>query len=92
MFEIDFGALSPAEQQALLDGSALAPPDGVTPNFDNPPNKNTMVMAVYGTCLALGTTLVMARVYSVWCSSRKFYISDCEYDLGWLYGFPKCTR
>ncbi|CAI0648515.1 unnamed protein product [Colletotrichum noveboracense] len=39
-------SLSSDELEALLASPALAPPEGVTPNFDNPPNQNGLAWAV----------------------------------------------
>ncbi|KAF4491189.1 hypothetical protein CGGC5_v002569 [Colletotrichum fructicola Nara gc5] len=39
-------SLSSDELEALLASPALAPPEGVTPNFDNPPNQNDLAWAV----------------------------------------------
>ncbi|KAK5988233.1 hypothetical protein PT974_12373 [Cladobotryum mycophilum] len=40
--------LSPAQQQALLDGPALKPPPGVVPNFIDPPNRTTTGYIITG--------------------------------------------
>ncbi|RYP01506.1 hypothetical protein DL764_006201 [Monosporascus ibericus] len=34
--------LPPAQQEAILNGPAHAPPPGVTPNFEDPPNNNRL--------------------------------------------------
>ncbi|RYO83188.1 hypothetical protein DL762_006233 [Monosporascus cannonballus] len=38
--------LPPAQQEAILNGPALAPPPGVMSNFDDPPNNNTLALVV----------------------------------------------
>ncbi|RYP18288.1 hypothetical protein DL765_004008 [Monosporascus sp. GIB2] len=40
--------LPPAQQEAILNGPALAPPPGVMPNFDDPPNNNMFTLVVIG--------------------------------------------
>lgn len=75
---VDLSLLTPAQKQALLDGPALAPPTGVTPEFDNPPNMENLAWAVYITCFTIGSLFVFMRAYSTWASSKKLYISDCK--------------
>jgi hypothetical protein len=75
---LDFSSLAPAEQQALLDGPALAPPPGVVPDFHSPPNKNEMAYVIYGVCFLLGSLVVALRTYSTWYCARKAYLGDCK--------------
>ena len=54
---------SPEQLQALLEGSALAPPPGVLPNFTDPPNsRRTGVVGLLVT-LVLSTLAVTMRIY-----------------------------
>lgn len=78
MSSIDFNALSPAEQEALLNGPALQPPAGVVPVFDNPPNRKNMAHVVYGVCIGIGSLFVLLRVFGTWFCQKKAHISDCE--------------
>ncbi|KAI0548084.1 hypothetical protein F4679DRAFT_332166 [Xylaria curta] len=64
----------PSEQQ--LNGPALAPPDGVVPNFTNPPNQNALGIAVISICLVLATAGGLLRAYSRVIVSRKLRIED----------------
>uniref|UniRef100_A0A8H7KE22 Rhodopsin domain-containing protein n=1 Tax=Bionectria ochroleuca TaxID=29856 RepID=A0A8H7KE22_BIOOC len=73
---IDFNSLSAEELEAVLNGPALTPPSGVTPNFNSPPNRSTMANGVYGFCFALGSLFVFARAYGLWRSSKRAHISD----------------
>lgn len=71
--------MTPAQLDAIMNGPALTPPAGVTPNFQNPPNQNTMARAVTGVCLAVAALLVGLRVYvKVFCTKRC-RLEDCEY-------------
>ncbi|KAI1410706.1 hypothetical protein F5Y13DRAFT_70998 [Hypoxylon sp. FL1857] len=55
---------------------ALQPPDGVIPNFDNPPNKNYIAQAVVPLCLVLTTIAVFLRVYSRIFFIKKIGVPD----------------
>ncbi|KAK8016030.1 hypothetical protein PG991_008918 [Apiospora marii] len=76
MQSTEFWALPPAEREKLLQGPALAPPPGVEPNFDNPPNGNAVVISVCGTCLVVGSFFVFVRVSGMGRSWKKIFISD----------------
>ncbi|KAI0553650.1 hypothetical protein F4679DRAFT_430267 [Xylaria curta] len=46
------------------DGPSIAPPPGLMPNFDNPPNLNNLVRAVLIVILVITSIVVFLRVYS----------------------------
>ncbi|KAI1754179.1 cytochrome P450 [Xylaria castorea] len=69
--------LGPSEQQ--LNGPALAPPDGVVPNFTNPPNEDALGIAVISICLVLATTAGLLRAYSRIIVTAKLRIEDCKF-------------
>ncbi|RYP67280.1 hypothetical protein DL770_008647 [Monosporascus sp. CRB-9-2] len=48
----------------ILDGPALPPPEGYTSNFDNPPNRNSMVIAVVSICMIFATVFVAIRAFA----------------------------
>ncbi|KAI0405745.1 hypothetical protein F4802DRAFT_614585 [Xylaria palmicola] len=48
----------------FLEGPALAPPPGVRPMLDNPPNNNPLVHGVTVVCLVATTAAVALRTYS----------------------------
>jgi hypothetical protein len=50
-------------QDAVLAGPAMAPPDGVTPNFENPPNENALAHGVMASCLVVATFCLVLRAY-----------------------------
>lgn len=47
-----------------LDGPALAPPDGVTPDFSRPENKNGLAIFVLTLCAAVATICLLLRAYA----------------------------
>ncbi|KAI1342428.1 hypothetical protein F5Y15DRAFT_303954 [Xylariaceae sp. FL0016] len=71
-----FHQLPPAEQQRVLNGPSLEPPEGVVPNFDHPPNNNVLALGISSYCLAVSTMSVLLRVYArFWCM-RKGLVED----------------
>jgi hypothetical protein len=59
-----------------LDGPALAPPEGVTPNFDNPDNQNALARGVLATCAAIATICLLLRIYGRFYLLRKVSAED----------------
>lgn len=60
-----------ATLQALFDTPAMTAPDGVTANFDDPPNQNGLAIAVLTLCLVISSICVMLRFYArVWLLRR----------------------
>ncbi|KAJ5704232.1 hypothetical protein N7493_011370 [Penicillium malachiteum] len=50
-----------------LSGPALAPPAGVTSNFDNPPNNNPLAIGVFAKCASVATICILLKAYaSLW--------------------------
>jgi hypothetical protein len=74
-------SLPASERDAFLDGPALTPPNGIIPNFDNPPNgsQNRMSAAVISVCLAVMIIVVAIRAYVKIFCVKKFHIEDREY-------------
>ncbi|KAJ8132373.1 hypothetical protein O1611_g1251 [Lasiodiplodia mahajangana] len=67
----------PKEQQdALLAGPALAAPDGVIPNFDNPPNENAIAQATFVICLFFATFSFLVRMYARLAGLRSVNVED----------------
>lgn len=90
MSDVDFNSLPPAEQQALLNGPALQPPDGVNPNFDNPSNDDGLARKVLAVCFALGSAFVLLRAYVAWFVNKKPHFNDCKLS---AVGSPRyCIR
>ncbi|KAF3021943.1 hypothetical protein E8E14_008908 [Neopestalotiopsis sp. 37M] len=79
-------SLPASERDAFLDGPALTPPNGIIPNFDNPPNgsQNRMSAAVISVCLAVMIIVVAIRAYVKIFCVKKFHIEDLV--LGTAFG------
>ncbi|KAI8964531.1 hypothetical protein F5Y11DRAFT_88097 [Daldinia sp. FL1419] len=61
---------------SFLDVPALNPPNGVSSNFDNPPNKNYIALAVIPICLTFTTIAFLLRI-----CHRLFFVKSI--------GFPE---
>lgn len=57
-------SLSASELKNLLAAPALPAPEGVTPNFEHPPNRNGLAWFVTTFCLIFAMCLVLARGYA----------------------------
>ena len=68
---------TPTQIEALLKGPALAPPNGVEPNFENPSNLNTACYAIILSCLVVTTTVLCLRLYTRVLIIRKVTLDDC---------------
>ncbi|KAI1652732.1 hypothetical protein F4813DRAFT_376920 [Daldinia decipiens] len=71
-----FVTLSPAEQQAVLNGPALLPPDGMQSDFLNPPNHTAMAFAATTLCLVVSSLSVIIRLYSRFFCTKTPVIED----------------
>ncbi|KAH0436387.1 hypothetical protein CcaCcLH18_04407 [Colletotrichum camelliae] len=69
-------SLSSDKLEALLALPALAPPEGVTPNFDNPPNQNGLAWAVTTTCMVIATLCLFVRCYARLWIEKKVRIEE----------------
>ncbi|KAK5988317.1 hypothetical protein PT974_12467 [Cladobotryum mycophilum] len=58
-----FSDLTPAQQEATMNGPALTPPHGVEPNFDHPSNMNAGAQAIISICFIVTTLLVVIRFW-----------------------------
>lgn len=68
--------MSPEELDALLNAPALEPPPGVTPMFDNPPNRNDYAWGITTVCMLVATLCLCLRWYvRIWLD-RKVRIED----------------
>lgn len=72
--------LSPEELHHLLMGPAMMPPDGVTPNFDDPSNHAATGAAWFNimTVLVIVTIVVAMRLYTKARIMRSFDLEDCQ--------------
>jgi hypothetical protein len=74
----------PKEQQALLlAGPALAAPDGVDANFDNPPNRNDIAHATFAICLFFATFSFLVRMYARVAGLRSIKLEDGKQSITW---------
>ncbi|KAI1653020.1 hypothetical protein F4813DRAFT_376315 [Daldinia decipiens] len=60
----DISSLPPDQQQVALNSPALAAPEGVTPNFDNPSNNNNLAYGVIAACVAVSSLCMIIRFYA----------------------------
>jgi hypothetical protein len=67
-----------SQQLALLNGPALKPPPGVTPNLAHPPNHNEVGYGVLISSAVICTLLVSLRLYSRMFYHRKFDLEDSK--------------
>jgi hypothetical protein len=81
MSTLDFASLTPAQQEAVLDGPSLEPPLGVDPNFDDPPNLNHIVYPVLILSLVLTTIFLLLRACGRWYAMKTVGTGDCMYPL-----------
>ncbi|KAI0203599.1 hypothetical protein F4808DRAFT_25099 [Astrocystis sublimbata] len=63
-------------REALLDGPAHTPPDGIMPNFESPPNQNSLVIGIATTGFILVTLLFFSRFCARVFCLRKVHIED----------------
>ncbi|KAF7538493.1 hypothetical protein G7054_g2885 [Neopestalotiopsis clavispora] len=80
-------ATSAAALEQLLVQPALSPPDGITPNFENPPNENTLAWFVTTLCMVIATLCLAIRAYDRVVLSRVPAIEEvlmfCAYAAYW---------
>ncbi|KAI0138900.1 hypothetical protein F4776DRAFT_662601 [Hypoxylon sp. NC0597] len=90
--------LSPEEQDAILEGPALAPPDGVNPNFETPPNRDAEARAIALVCLVLVSLTLLLRAYAKLFCLKRVHVEDClaflAYGLyiGYIYCVFRCSE
>lgn len=82
-------ASSPLQQ--LLEGPALAPPPGTTPNFENPPNLNAASYSMAVVAIALPTIAVALRLYTKAFIVRAPAWEDWVTLLAWSLYIPYCA-
>lgn len=75
-----------AELEALLNGPAGAPPPGIRPNFDNPPNLDIVVHLSFAICITFSGLAVLIRIYTRYVLLRSIGYDDrkgfCSLSLG----------
>lgn len=63
----------------LLNGPALSPPPGVTPQLDNPPSYRAATTVIPTLCLTIATLSVAMRVYTRVRIINVVNIADCKH-------------
>lgn len=70
-----------------MDGPALAPPEGVTPDLDNPANENGLAMFVLIFCSVISTICVLLRGYGKVYLLKRFQLEEglvlCAFGCFW---------
>ncbi|RYP10038.1 hypothetical protein DL765_008237 [Monosporascus sp. GIB2] len=74
---------SPADMEAVLNGPALPPPIGVTPDFDNPPKSNGSGYGVLTAMMAVGALALLLRLFAKAFRVKKLRLEDAIL-LEWL--------
>ncbi|KAE8152515.1 hypothetical protein BDV25DRAFT_137834 [Aspergillus avenaceus] len=68
-----------------LDSPALAPPVGVVPDFNHPPNRNGLAVGIFAACATVGTICVCLRAYARVYLLRKIQVEEILVTIA--YGF-----
>jgi hypothetical protein len=71
-----FNDLHPEQQQQILQGPAMQPPDDDPPQFDNPPNQNAFGIAIVTLCLVITAFCFLVRAYSRIFILRRIRLED----------------
>ena len=71
----------------FLDLPVMDPPPGAVQNIDNPPNKNSAVIAVYTVCIVLVSVFVALRLYAKFAFMKAPRIQDCK-----IFSLPPVSR
>lgn len=61
-----------------VPGGLTVPPDGVTPDYTNPPNRNIEIYVVSGFCISIVIVLVSLRTYTRFAIIKKQGWQDCQ--------------
>ncbi|KAL3496536.1 hypothetical protein BJX62DRAFT_193462 [Aspergillus germanicus] len=80
-------SMSPEALAELLAQPALPAPSGVTPEFDNPPNDNTLAWVVTTVCTVVTTICLFLRLFTrVWLEKNvrvEEVLMVCAYGAYW---------
>ena len=63
-----------------LSCPGLQPPEGVIPNFTNPPSLENIQIAATVVCIALATLATVLRMYTKMFIIKAIGWEDCEYS------------
>lgn len=70
--------MSPGVLAELLAAPALPAPEGVTPDFDNPPNKNGLAWFVTTFCMVVATMCLFLRIIVRLWLEKKLRVEECK--------------
>lgn len=59
-----------------LSAPVLAAPEGVIPNFENPPNQNAEGWILLTLMMMVSAACVLLRGWAKWLTNRKAHIED----------------
>lgn len=68
-----------AKVQALLNGPAVTPPAGVTPNLVDSPKLEATIVPILALGLTITTLAVLVRLYSKLFLLRSIAYEDCDF-------------
>ena len=57
----------------------LQPPPGVVPNFINPEDYQSTIIATLTVCLTTATLFTILRLYTKLCVIKAIVLEDCKY-------------
>lgn len=73
-----------------LDEPAYPPPDGITPNFDNPTNRNAFALGILVACVTVTTICFLMRIYARVYLLKKIRIEESEPLRTLMPSVPRC--
>lgn len=62
--------------ETLLSAPALTTPDNVSPNFDDPPNRNDLAWGVTTACMVIATMCFFLRGYTRCWLEKKVQVEE----------------
>jgi hypothetical protein len=63
--------------QTIMDHPAMEPPEGVQPNFEDPPNHNELGFATVTPAFTVAAIVVLLRVYAKVRIIKRLDLEDC---------------
>ncbi|KAI1328456.1 hypothetical protein F5Y16DRAFT_398387 [Xylariaceae sp. FL0255] len=85
MSDLDWSHLSPSQLQETLNSPSIPPPVGVTPNFVNPANENTVALIALIITLTLSSAFLLLRIYVVFFKVRQPHFADYLMPVGYVF-------
>ena len=76
MAEVDFTQLTQEELDAVLEGPAMAPPEGEVSNFVDPPNQNGLAIGVIAACTSVVVICLTIRLYAQLVLMRRAQVQE----------------